>query len=75
MKNLDKFVLFALFCLLIAIAACSSVDSVKVGGGYENEDGSKVDGSIEIILKKIEAKAPVAKTETEEIRKILAVKK
>jgi hypothetical protein len=59
MKNLNKLVLCVL--LLCAIVACSSVDSVKVGGGYETEDGTKVDGSIEIILKKIEAKAPVAK--------------
>ena len=31
----------------IILASCSAVDSIKIGGGYTNEDGTKIEGDVD----------------------------
>lgn len=38
----------------IILAGCSSVDSIKIGGGYTTEDGTKIEGDVEVVLNKEE---------------------
>lgn len=41
-----------IIAICIILAGCSSVDSIKIGGGYTTEDGTKIDGSVEVVLDK-----------------------
>lgn len=49
-----KKILF-IFVMLSFFAGCSAVDSIKIGGGYTGEDGTKVEGDVEVVLSKAES--------------------
>lgn len=44
--------LLFVFIVIAMILGCSAIDSIKLGGGYTGEDGTKVEGDIEVILSK-----------------------
>ena len=44
--------LLFVFIVIAMISGCSAIDSIKLGGGYTGEDGTKVEGDIEVILSK-----------------------
>jgi len=57
MSNKDKIVIFLMLCLAVVIgfSGCSSVDSIKIGGSYTGEDGTKIEGDVEVVLSKAES--------------------
>lgn len=49
MKNIMLIIVIS-----IILTGCSSVDSIKIGGGYTTEDGTKIEGDVEVVLNKEE---------------------
>ena len=49
-----KKIYLCLFCICICVG-CSSVDSIKLGGGYTDSDGTKIEGDVEVVLSKEES--------------------
>ena len=48
-------VILLLLFIVMCFAGCSAVDSIKIGGGYTGEDGTKIEGDVEVILSKSES--------------------
>ena len=44
--------LLFVFIVIFFISGCSAIDSIKLGGGYTGEDGTKVEGDVEVVLSK-----------------------
>lgn len=47
-------IMLLLIVVCTIIAGCESIDSIKIGGGYTGEDGTKVEGDVEVVLSKVE---------------------
>jgi len=52
---LSFWVILLLVFVVLCIAGCSAVDSIKIGGGYTGEDGTKIEGDVEVVLSKAES--------------------
>lgn len=46
--------IFVFIVFFILFSACSSMDTIRVGGGYTTPDGTKIEGDIEIGMNKSE---------------------
>ena len=55
-KIVISFLAILLFIFVVlCVTGCSAVDSIKIGGGYTGEDGTKVEGNVEVVLSKSES--------------------
>lgn len=55
-KIVFSFLAILLFIFVfLCVTGCSAVDSIKIGGGYTGEDGTKVEGDVEVVLSKSES--------------------
>ena len=54
-KIVFSFLAILLFIFVfLCVTGCSAVDSIKIGVGYTGEDGTKVEGDVEVVLSKSE---------------------
>ena len=46
-------------CIIMVIClvcvGCESIDSIKIGVGYTGEEGTKLEGDVEVVLSKLES--------------------
>ncbi|MFA5129227.1 MAG: hypothetical protein WC445_04740 [Patescibacteria group bacterium] len=54
---LGMIVFVLIFASFVFFTGCESIDSVKIGGGYTAEDGTKIEGDVEIVLSETETKS------------------